>query len=67
MTNSTAIIVFFQNDIRLWNANGQLFQTKANAIASAKYQLEGIGGTIKVFKGKGASAGEFDREIKVAA
>jgi len=58
------IIVFFQNDIQLWNANGQLFQTKANAIASAKYQLESIGGAIKVFS---REQGEFQREIKVAA
>ena len=58
------IIVFFENGTKFWNANGELFQTKANAIASAKYQLETIGGTITVFN---RAQGEFERVIKVAA
>ena len=58
------IIVFFQNDIQLWNANGLLFTTQANALESAKYQLEGIGGNIKIFS---RANGQFRRDIEVAA
>ena len=58
------IIVFFQNDIELWNANGLLFKNKANAVDSAKFQLEGIGGSIEIFS---RANGQFQRKVKVAA
>lgn len=58
------IIVFFQNDIQLWNANGLVFKTKSNAVESAKFQLQGIGGNIEIFS---RAQGQFQRKVKVAA